>query len=335
MNLQQFQADPHFQVSTLTAAIMEAEVAPTLLASLGLFEEKGITTTTFQIEYDGKVLTLVMPAERGESVQGQKKSNCRKLTFSTVHLPVPIHIGADEVQNVRAFGTQSELEAVQNVVNEHLALAKQRLIATRELMRAGAITGKVLNAAGEVEFDLHAAFGITVVPVEFDPAAKKTKALLTAQKTASKKALGQATVTRWLLMCGQDFFNAYSEADDVVKGLQNRNGNSNDLVNDMTDGLNFHNVTAFVYDASVLNEEGEEVKYIGDDMAYLIPITPGLFIGRNAPADYMETVNTTGLPFYAKAELAPMGKGVTAEAQSNPFYMATRPSAIRQLQLKP
>lgn len=334
MNLQQFLADPHFQTSTLTAAINEARTAPTLLASLGLFEERGITTTTFEIEFDGQVLTLVQPGERGQANQGQRKGNRRKVPFQTVHLPVPIHIKADEIQNVRAFGSQTEQQAVQAVVNQHLELARQRLVATREFMRAGAITGKIYDADGNLLLDVPAAFGITVPTTEYDPAAKKAKAMLTAGKTESKKYLSQAMVSRWMLMCGPAFFDAFSEADDVVKALANKNGNSNDLVNDMTDGLDFHNVTVFAYDASVLNDDGDEVPYIPADEAYLVPVSPGLLIGRNAPADFVETVGSIGLPFYAKTELAPMGKGIAGEAQSNPLYLATRPLAIRKYKLK-
>lgn len=333
MNLQQFLADPHFQVTTLTAAINEAQTAPTLLASLNLFQEEGINTTTFELEFDGEVLTLVTPAERGEPAQGQKKANRKKIPFQTVHLPVPIHIKADEITNVRAFGSQTEQEAVQAVVNKHLMHARQRLVATREMMRAGAITGKVRDDNGNVILDINDRFGINVANVTFDPAAKNTKELLSKGKREAKKKLGQTVVNRWLLMCGADFFDAYSQAEDVVAYLQNRNGNSNDNVNDMTDGLDFHNVTAFAYDASVLNEKDVEQHFVEPDMAYLIPVTPGLLIGRNAPADYVETVGTMGLPFYAKTEIAAMGKGISAEAQSNPLYIPTRPAAIRRFKL--
>ncbi|MBV2127926.1 major capsid protein [Arsukibacterium indicum] len=333
MNLQQFMADQHFQVSSLTAAINEAQSAPTLLASLQLFAESGINTTTFQLEYDGEVLSLVMPGERGESVQGQRKAKRKKITLSTVHLPVPLNIKADEITNTRAFGTQSEVESIQMVVNKHLLHARNRLVATRELMRAGAITGKVLDGNGDELVNLDAVFGITNTPVEYTPATKNAKALLTAAKTLARKKLGQATVQRWMLMCGPAFFDAYSQADDVTKGLQNKNGNSNDLVNDMTDGLSFHNVTAFAYDASVIGANGTEVPFIPTDMAYLIPMAPGLLMGHNAPADYVETVGTLGLPFYAKTELADLGKGIRGEAQSNPFYFCTRPEAIRRFVL--
>ncbi|MBU2113711.1 MAG: major capsid protein [Gammaproteobacteria bacterium] len=331
MNLDQFFADPHFQLGSLTAAINEAQSAPTVLASLGLFQEEGITTTTFQVEYDGEVLSLVDSAERGQVVQDAKKANRKLATFSTVHLPATFSIKADEITNVRAFGTQSETQAIQQVVNQKLAHQRQRLVATRELMRAGAITGKVMGANGQILHNIYTAFGITEPDaVVFDPAAKKTKTMLSKAKSDAKKKLGQAMVQRWFLVCGANFFDKYSEAADVVTYLQNRNGNSNDNVADMTDGLDFHNVLAFRYDASVLNEAGAEVKFIGDNEAYLVPMVPGLFIGRNAPADYTDTVGTVGLPFYAYVEPMAMKKGVSGEAQSNPFYLCTRPLAIQK-----
>lgn len=334
MNLDQFFADPHFQLSSLTAAINEAQSAPTVLASLGIFQEEGITTTTFQIEYDGEMLSLVDSAERGSVVQDAKKANRKLVTFSTVHLPATFSIKADEITNVRAFGTQSEVQSVQQVVNQKLAHQRQRLVATRELMRAGAITGKVMGANGQVLHNIYTAFGISEpTAISFDPAAKNTKELLSKAKSDARKKLGQAMAQRWFLVCGADFFDAYSAAEDVTAYLQNRNGNSNDNVADMTDGLDFHNVLAFRYDASVMNEKGVEVKYIEDDKAYLVPMVPGLFIGRNAPADYTDTVGTVGLPFYAHMEPMPMKKGVMGEAQSNPFYLCTRPLAIKKFTL--
>lgn len=53
-----------------------------------------------------------------------------------------------------------------------------------------------------------------------------------------------------------------------------------------------------------------------------------LLITRYAPADYVETVNTIGLPFYAKQERLRLDKGVELEAQSNPLNLCTKPRAI-------
>lgn len=60
---------------------------------------------------------------------------------------------------------------------------------------------------------------------------------------------------------------------------------------------------------------------------------PDLFISAFAQADYMEVVNTEGLPYYAKLERLPFDKGVAGEAQSNPLHLCTRPLAVRELTL--
>ncbi|MFK1435856.1 major capsid protein [Pseudomonas aeruginosa] len=60
---------------------------------------------------------------------------------------------------------------------------------------------------------------------------------------------------------------------------------------------------------------------------------PDLFISAFAQADYMEVVNTEGLPYYAKLEHLPFDKGVAGEAQSNPLHLCTRPLAVRELTL--
>jgi len=45
----------------------------------------------------------------------------------------------------------------------------------------------------------------------------------------------------------------------------------------------------------------------------------------------VETVNTMGLPLYAKSEPLPLGKGYRLEAQSNPLNLVTRPAAMIKL----
>ncbi|MFN3562785.1 MAG: major capsid protein, partial [Chloroherpetonaceae bacterium] len=73
--------------------------------------------------------------------------------------------------------------------------------------------------------------------------------------------------------------------------------------------------------------------FIGTNDIHYVPLlngipVPGLFEIYYAPADYAETVNTLGLPFYAKAELLQYGKGFALNAQSNPMPICTRPKTL-------
>ena len=64
-------------------------------------------------------------------------------------VPVENVIRADEVTNVRAFGTESDLEMVQNVVNARQAKQRRRIEITQEYHRIGAVRGQVLDADGQ------------------------------------------------------------------------------------------------------------------------------------------------------------------------------------------
>jgi hypothetical protein len=47
-----------------------------------------------------------------------------------------------------------------------------------------------------------------------------------------------------------------------------------------------------------------------------------------APADFNETVNTVGLPIYAKLEPRKFNRGMDLHTQSNPLPMCLRPALL-------
>jgi ATP-dependent protease ClpP protease subunit len=77
---------------------------------------------------------------------------------------------ADEVQNVRAFGSESMLEGVQAVVNQRMSEMASKMDATLEHLRIGAIKGQILDADGSaVIYDLFTEFGVTAhTEIDFD-----------------------------------------------------------------------------------------------------------------------------------------------------------------------
>jgi hypothetical protein len=62
---------------------------------------------------------------------------------------------------------------------------------------------------------------------------------------------------------------------------------------------------------------------------HIFPVgVPGLFRTVYAPADYIETVNTVGMPRYAKQWPSANGKRIEMESQSNPLSYCTRPKVL-------
>lgn len=72
------------------------------------------------------------------------------------------------------------------------------------------------------------------------------------------------------------------------------------------------------------------VDFIADGKAHFFPVgVPGLFRQYNAPADFVETANTIGLPRYAKQAVdQEFGRWVKLHTQSNPLPICTRPKVL-------
>ena len=317
--------DDAFSVSSLTAAINEQEYLPGRISSLGLFREEGISTITVQIEKDGDTLALVPAGERGTSglvVGGTKRT---LIPFNTVHLPERFTIKADEIQGIRAFGTRSELQAVQDVVNKRLAKARRQLDATHEFQRMGALNGQVLDADGKtVLLDLYKTFGVNRKKMSMGLSNPDTELRVRAGEALDmqEEALGSITSSGARALCGKNFWNKLivhkSLKETYLNTLQ-----AAELRGDGRESFEFGGIVWERYRGKIAG-----VSFIHDDKALLIPEgVPDLYISSFAPADYMETVNTQGIPYYSKIEPLPFNKGVAGEAQSNPLHMCTRPLA--------
>ena len=70
--------------------------------------------------------------------------------------------------------------------------------------------------------------------------------------------------------------------------------------------------------------------FVDASKAYFFPVgVPGLFRQYNAPADFVETANTIGLPRYAKqAADQQFARWVMLHVQSNPLPICTRPRVL-------
>lgn len=323
--------DDAFSVSSLTAAINDQEYLPGRISSLGLFREEGISTITVQIEKDGDTLALVPAGERGTSglvVGGTKRL---LIPFNTVHLPERFTIKADEIQGIRAFGSRTELQSVQDVVNKRLAKARRQLDATHEFQRMGALNGQVLDADGKtVLLDIYKTFGVQRKKLPMGLGNPDTELRVRAGEALDmqEEALGSITSTGSRAFCGKNFWNKLIVHKSVKETYLNTMQAAS-LRGDARESFEFGGIVWERYRGKVAG-----ISFVHDDKALLIPEgVPDLYISSFAPADYMETVNTQGIPYYSKIEPLPFNKGVAGEAQSNPLHLCTRPLAQILLEL--
>lgn len=321
-----------FGMQQLTLAFNETPFVPGRLGEMGLFEEAGVRTTSVSIEHKNNTLALVPSTVRG----GPPVQNTRALRdiriVDSVRIAVQDVIYADEVQNVRAFGSESEMQALQSEVNDRIARMSSQHDATLEHHRVGAVAGKVLDSDGTtVLLNMYTLFGVTEpTAIDFDldnatPASGALRTKCSAVIRQIEDAIGNQPYTGVTALCSSGFFDAliaHSEVRDSFlysEGFRLRERSARREL--FFGGINFEE-----YRGSVGG-----VSYIAANEARIFPVgVPGMFITRFSPADYWDTVNTVGLPRYARQFADPTGSDRfrTVETQSNVLNVCTRPLGL-------
>ncbi len=312
-----------FSLLTLTASINNLQFVPMRLSSL--FEEQGINTLDAAIEERDGVLSLVDVAPRnapGKVIVAEKR---RIKSFRVPHLPERATILADEVQGIRAFGSENVTEVVQSRVTDRLGWMRRNIDYTLENHRMQTILGNFVDSNGDM-VSLFTTFNVAQSTLAFTLGVTTTKVRSKCNQALGlmENALDGLPFTNVRVLCGLNFWDALVTHPMVEQTYLNTQMAA-DLRNDPRLEFSFAGLTFERY-------RGTNAVKIPDNEAYAYPEgVPGLFLTRFAPANYIETVNTIGLPYYAKSEPLPMGKGYVIEAQSNPLNLITRPASIIKL----
>lgn len=326
MMLDVFKSDA-FSLTKLVAAINKIPYVPTRLGNLGLFANEGVSTTSVAIEMQGGTLTLVPTASRGAPGPAKNLDRRNVRNFNTVHLPQRVAVMADEVQGLRAFGSETEEELAMRYLEKKMAVARRDLDITHEWQRMGALKGQVLDADLSVIYNYFTEFGVTQSTQNIALSVSTTKVLqaVIALKRAIEDKLGGTMSSGFRVLCSAEFFDAFTSHAAVIEAYKYQQ--STFLRTDNRDGFEFGGVIWEEYRGTVGGQ-----RFIGANKAYAIPEgVPDLFKTLYAPAPYLETVNTEGVPFYAKRKTLDYDTGLEVQVQSNPLHMCTRPDAIVEL----
>lgn len=315
-----------FTLSEMTAAINQLPHVPTQLGDSGLFEYAGVSSLTVQVERQGQTLALVASRPRG-AAGGPIGRNTRDLRpFNLVHLPLDDQILADEVQGVRSFGSEGTLTPLEQRRNQVMEHGMRRFDLTLEFHRVSALKGIVYDADGTtVLHDFFTEFGVSQNSLDFvlDNAATEVRAKCDEAVDLIEDELGGNPFSGMVAYCGRAFWKALITHKSVKETYLNTIQAAT-LRGDPTETFEFGGIRWIKYRGAALGQQ-----MIAANDAYIVPTgVPGLLIGRFGPADYNETVNTIGLPMYARGIPMRNNKGWDIEMQSNPIHILTRPRAV-------
>ncbi|MGV2123969.1 major capsid protein [Agrobacterium vitis] len=326
--------DP-FSLESLTAAVNSIPYRPGQVSASRIYEEDGVSTTMVSVEMREGKLALVEPTARGAAGETTDDEDRIKVPFTIPHYQRDDSILADEVQNVREFGTEDQLEVLEDRVNRKAQRHAADLTMTLEHQRVGGIKGIVLSKRGKILANLYNAFGIAVpasVSLELDVDSTKVGQLFQDVIYSIEDALDEP-YEGIHNFTGRDFHRALWTHKSVTDTFLYHSGAAV-LREDVPDVFTWGGATWERYRTGAKATADLGSPYIAADEARVtIKGVPDLFITRFAPADYEETVNTRGLPFYSRATRKPNGKGRDLEVQMNAISICTRPQVLRTLKL--
>ena len=326
--------DNAFQLASLSESLNLLPNRYGRIGQMGLFREKGVPTRTILIEERNGVLSLLptRPVGSPGTVGESAKRNVR--SFAIPHIPHDDVILPQEYEGVRAFGSESEMSVLAEIVNDKLQTMKNKHDITHEHLRSGSLRGEILDADGSVLYDLFAEFGVTPVSVNFDltNANANVPAKCRAVLRAVEDALMGEVMSSVHVLCSEGFFDALIAHDSVKEVFLNHNAAVERLGGDPRKGFNFGGLIFEEYRGKASDFEGTSRLFVGANEAQAFPVgTMQTFVEYFAPADFAETVNTIGKRYYAKQEPRKFGRGVDLHSQSNVLPICLRPGVLINL----
>jgi hypothetical protein len=319
-----------FNMVALTAAINKVPNNYGRLEQLNLMPAEGVRTRTILIEEMSGVLNLLptMPVGAPGSLGTQGKRKVR--SFVIPHIPHEDVVLPEEVQGLRAFGSENDLEALSNLIAKKLQNMRNKHAITLEHLRMGALKGVILDADASTIYDLYSEFGITQKTVNFALTTNTTEVIgkvLEVKRHIEDNLRGEF-MTGIMCLCSQGFFDALTTHPKVKEAYQ-RWQNGQILFSDNRTNFSFGGVVFEEYRGQATDAAGTVRKFIADDEAHFFPLgTASTFRTYFAPADFNETANTLGLPLYAKQAPRKFERGTDIHTQSNPLPICLRPEVL-------
>lgn len=324
--------DPFKDGFTLTQLSQAINVLPNMysrVASLNLFKWRPQSGKTASIEMRNGVLRLVPTTPWGGVPPKNQSGRSNIRSFNIPHMPIEDTVHAADVIGVRQFGTDGTLTAIAQRVNDKLQEMNNKIDQTMEWRMLGALRGVVLDYDGSVIEDYFTAFGITKKSIDFaldDPDTDVRAKCVEVLRWQEDHLQGEVMSGSRALV-SPEFFDALITHPKVTAVYQGWAEAANKLGGDLRKGFTFGGVTFEEYRAVV---DGQ--RFIAAGAGHAFPLgTSETFSNYGAPADFVETVNTIALPYYARQQNKDFNRGIDLHAQSNILPMVTRPATIVEL----
>jgi hypothetical protein len=321
-----------FNLQSLVAAINILPNKYGLIESMGLMPIKGTRTRSILVEEKNGVLNLLKTKPVGS--EGQKNDSARRVvrSFAVPHIPLDDVLLPSEYEGLRAFGQESVFAALASIVNEKLQSMKDKHDITLEYQRMGALKGVVYDEDLSVIYDFFKEFLIDKKSIDFvlGTAGTNVKNKCTEVRRHIEDNLKGAMMQGDpLVLCDSSFWDKFT-SHTTVKAAFDRWESGAFLREDYrVQGFSFGGLRFKEYRGTATTHDGVTRKFIDTDYGITFPLgTTDVFTTIAAPADFIETTNTLGKPYYAKQEARKFNRGIDFHTQTNLLPMCKRPGVL-------
>ena len=338
-SLDAFSTHGAFNMRTLTDSVNKIPYVPGRIASLGLFDERGITTSGVMIEEKDGVLALVPTTPRGGVATQQAISKRTARTFETRRLCLVRNINVDEILNIRAFGSENGMQELESFVQMQLEDIVPSIDMTVEFMQLGALKGTIVDADGSTIYNLFTEFGVSQeAEVAFDltnatPSAAALVGKCNAVVRKIQDNLGATPVMGIHAFCSASFYDDLI-GNAIVRASYDRWMGVHTMTEQIGGFLREGHVRQAPFHWNGIDWEEYRgqlggTAFIPADKAIFFPVgVPGLYRQYYAPGDF-EGGQGMGRPRYARRlPTSQDGRSVPLEVSAYPLSLCLRPKVL-------
>lgn len=318
-----------YSLAEMTQAINILPNVYTRLGEMGLFRFEGVTQRSVVIEQAEGVLNLLPTVPLGGPATVANRDTRSMRSFTVPWIPHDDVITPQDIQGVRGFGVADAADPLATVMERKLTRMRVKHAQTREYMEVNALRGIVKDGAGTTLYNYFTEFGLAQQAVDFVLGTAGTNVQAKVRDVLRKveTELKGETMTGVLALVSPEFFDkliGHAKVEDAYKYYASTGAQP--LREDTRRRFPFAGIMFEEYNATVTLSTGDTETLIPASEGIAFPLgTLDTFVTHGAPANLIETVNTVGLPIYARQIARPDGSAIEVKTEASILPINKRP----------
>ena len=318
-----------YSLAEMTQAINILPNVYTRLGQMSLFRFAGVTQRSVIIEQAEGVLNLLPSVPLGGPATVANRDLRAMRSFTIPWIPHDDAITPQDIQGVRGFGLGDAADPLATVMERKLTRMRVKHAQTREYMEVNALRGIVKDGAGATLYDYFSEFGLAQLAVDFALGTAGTNVQGKCREVLRdiETELKGETMSGVLALVSPGFFDkliGHAKVEDAYKYFSSTGAQP--LREDTRRRFPFAGIVFEEYYATVTLSTGATETLVPANEGIAFPLgTMDTFVTYGAPANLIETVNTMGLPIYARQIARQDGSAIDVKTEASPLPVNKRP----------